>query len=439
MKLQSHSFSSLGRLDVVRRTLRSDFIRHGALVFASSTLVNIFNYLFHFAISRRLGVEGYGSLSALIAGLIIVSIPSTILTIIVVKYAAEFHALNDLPKLRTLTERVLLWASASAVVLCAVGVGASGAIANYLRLTDRSAVIVTVCLIAVNFVLPAMRGILQGVQDFAAFALSTGLEGVLKAMLGIALVYVGYGVHGALFGYLLGSSVGFIYTICAITRHLSSERGRLYIDIRRLVQTISGVALSTAALSVLGFGDVLLVKHFFSPQLAGLYGAVSLAGKVLFFVVGFVPTVVLPKASAKASIGGNAFPILLRAGLATLGTSILVLLLFHSAPSLVIRLLAGAAFAGAAPYVFAYALALAMLALTGLIVTYKISVHRFDFVPFLLVVTATELTVINFWHPTIWAVIETLLIGHSCAFLSSLYRVNAPNVATGLSRVPDAA
>ncbi|MGH7756347.1 MAG: hypothetical protein ACREM8_08700, partial [Vulcanimicrobiaceae bacterium] len=51
-----------GRRDprfVAREFLRSEFVRHGSVVFAASTATNIFNYLFSFAISRHVGVVGF--------------------------------------------------------------------------------------------------------------------------------------------------------------------------------------------------------------------------------------------------------------------------------------------------------------------------------------------------------------------------------------------
>ena len=54
---------------LLRRLVRGDFARHGLLVFASSMLVNIFNFVFHFTISRRLGVAEYGDLYALFSTL----------------------------------------------------------------------------------------------------------------------------------------------------------------------------------------------------------------------------------------------------------------------------------------------------------------------------------------------------------------------------------
>ena len=43
-----------------RGLLASDFVRHGLLVFVSTTLINVLGYAFHFAISRKIGVEQYG-------------------------------------------------------------------------------------------------------------------------------------------------------------------------------------------------------------------------------------------------------------------------------------------------------------------------------------------------------------------------------------------
>ena len=93
----------------LQRALRSEFVRHGALVFASTIVVNGLNYVYHFVMSRRLGVVDYGALASILAGLVIASVPATILTMVVVKYAAEFKAVGDRKRLRALGDRVVLW------------------------------------------------------------------------------------------------------------------------------------------------------------------------------------------------------------------------------------------------------------------------------------------------------------------------------------------
>jgi O-antigen/teichoic acid export membrane protein len=91
---------------LLRRLARNDLIRHGALVLVSQTAVNILSFAFHVLVSRRLGVEAYGSLNALLAGFILLTIPATILTTIVAKYAAEYRAAGDTARLRALSSRV---------------------------------------------------------------------------------------------------------------------------------------------------------------------------------------------------------------------------------------------------------------------------------------------------------------------------------------------
>ncbi len=87
----------------ITKAIRSDFIRHSALVFGASMAGNICNYLFNFALSRRLGVEGFATLSSLVSFLMIISIPVSVLSLIIVKYTAAYHATGDAQRVRRLS------------------------------------------------------------------------------------------------------------------------------------------------------------------------------------------------------------------------------------------------------------------------------------------------------------------------------------------------
>ena len=417
---------NLGPAAIFARVRRSDFLRHGALVFCSAMLVNGANYVFHFLISRNLPVADYGALSSIIAGLTIISVPAMIMTMIVVKYAAEFHALADGARLRTLSQRFILWTSVPGILAGAIVAIASPAIARYLNIADWRPIALAGIILGVNIVLPGARGILQGVQDFWGFAISTGVEAFGKALLGIGFVYAGYGLRGALAGFALATVLGLAYTLVAVRSHYGPPGARLLLDARRLVQTTGGVASAVTALVVLGSIDVLIVKHFVDPHTAGIYGAISLLGKLVFYIVGFIPTVVLPKAAALGTRGESPLPVLAR-GFALLAAGMLcVLAVLYVAPAFVIRWLVGSAYVAAAPYAFAYGCAMALLAATSLVATYKMSLHRYDFVVPLLAVMAGEVIALNLAHSSLWQVVDVLLIGNSAALLSSLYRITAP-------------
>jgi O-antigen/teichoic acid export membrane protein len=243
---------------------------------------------------------------------------------------------------------------------------------------------------------------------------------------------------GAILGYAIGALISLTYTAHVVRGYAPPSPTRLRVDLRRLAATTRGVALSTFALTSMSFVDVLLVKHFFSPEQAGLYGAISLVGKVLLFVVGFVPTVVLPKATARATSGQSTLGILLQALIATVALSGAGLAAIGLAPQLVIRAMAGTAYLGAAPYILQYGFAMTLLAATGLVAAYKIGLGRFDFVPGLVVAAVGEIVAIQFLHARIEQVIWVLLAGHAFALTSSLYGIARPVEIVSTVRVAEA-
>jgi len=420
---------SVLRRGVAGRLLRNEFIRHGALVFASSQFVNILNYGFHFVLTRKLGVSGYGEMASLVNGLTVISFPSAILMLIVVKFAAELHAADDANRLRTLSERVLFGSCIGAVALFVAGIIFSPLAARFLHLASTLAVIVTCAIFAITLIMPGARGILQGGQDFWRLRISTGLEGLLKVGLGLSFVAAGYGVVGALGGWLLGSTIGLLYTIVAVRLHWGPLRVPLYIDFRRVLYASGGIAVATMVSGLMASMDVPLVKHFFSPTTAGLYsGGVALSGKILFFIVGFVATLVLPKATSAAVRGGNPLPVLFQGAAMMLSLSAGGLVIFYLFPATVVGVLAGHAYVAAAPYIFPYGLAMSFLAAASLAITYKIGLHRFDFVAPIIFVMLSEIVAINVWHRSIQDVVNILLVGNCIAFIVSLYRVNAPTL-----------
>ena len=410
----------------LRRLYNNEFLRHSALIFASTTLVNLFGYSFHFLLSRRLGVSDYGTLSSLLAFLAITTVPATIVTTIVVKYTAEFTALGDEGKARALAGRTFLALSIVGLIALAAVVAGSGLIAAYLHVSDRVSVITSAYTLAVALVLPGMRGVLQGVQDFSAFAASTLIEAIGKVLVATLLVYHGYGVAGALIGYGAASTVSLAYTVFRVFGSFSEASAKLMLDLRRLAQSTSGIAGTTLAISMLGFMDVLLIKHFFPARVAGLYGAASLMGKMLLFAVSFIPTIVLPKATAKAIAGESPRRLLVQAGALATAMCVIGLLSFGFFGGDLLKLTLGRDFGEAMPYVLPCALIMSILGIIGIASTYKIGLHRFNFVLPICLVAVIEIVAIYRWHGSVFEVLAILLAGHGLALSFTLYRIFDP-------------
>ncbi len=425
----------------VQRALRNDFVRHSALVFGATMAANVLNYLFNFALSRRLGVEGFATLSSLVSFLMILSIPTSVLTLVVVKYSAVFHAAGDAGRVRRLSQVLLKWTGIAGIIALALGLLLRAEIASFLRIPNDIAIVLALGIIALGLMTPSVRGILQGEQDFLRYSISAVLEASIKVLLAIALVYAGFGVRGAMFGWIVGTACALAYTIGAVLRKHGSAAALpvpLSLDLRRLMQTTAGVGLATGFLTFISFMDVLLVKHYFEPRQAGLYAAVNLSGKIVLFLAAFIPAVVLPKAVGKSTSGENPLPMLAQAGSVTLLLLGGALAIFACMPAEVLRFVAGGAFAAAAPFVFPYGCAMGMLAVLTLLVNYKIGLHQFDFLYMLGAVVLGEVLAIAFYHRTLWDVIHVLLIGNAIAVAGCLYGV-AIRTKAARTAAPEAA
>jgi O-antigen/teichoic acid export membrane protein len=405
----------------VRRLIDDDFLRHGMLVFAATTAGNVLNYAFNFALSRRLGVEGFATLSSLTSFIMIFSVPASIVTLVVVKYTATFHAAGDAARIRRLSHVLLKWTAIAALCALAAGILLRGSIAAFLRIQDDAVVPLCMAILALSFITPSVRGVLQGEQDFMRYSTSTFMEVFLKVTLGVTLGYIGFGVAGAMAGWIAGTFCALLYTVWAVLRKHGAAGGpavHLSFDVRRILETTGGVGLASALLIVLSFMDVLLVKHYLSPRDAGLYAAVNMTGKVVLFLAGFVPAVLLPKTVAKTTRGEDCRPLMFRAIGVTVLMSGAALFLFGVDPALAVRVLAGPQFAPAAPYVLQYDGAMALLALVTLFVNYKIGIHSFRFLYGLGAVLAMEIAAIAFYHGSIWSVIHILLAGNALALVA---------------------
>jgi hypothetical protein len=136
---------------------------------------------------------------------------------------------------------------------------------------------------------------------------------------------------------------------------------------------------------------------------------------MLLFVVGFVPAIMLPKAAQRAAAGEPSRGVLLQGLALTAAMSAGGLAVFLVAPQLVIRVTYGAAFVSAATYLFRYGAAMSLLGITNVVVTYKIGLHRYNFVWPLIAMAICEPLAIQLFHSSLTSTINVLLVVNAIA------------------------
>jgi O-antigen/teichoic acid export membrane protein len=387
-------------------------VNASALVFAASMALSIGGFVFHAIASRRLGVEAYGTLYALISLYGLASLPVAMLAPVVTRYSAEFGALHDDAHVRGL----IGWIVRAFVVVGAIYVVAGFVLAlpfaAFLHIAPWEIPIVGV-MAAVATLSTTMRAIGQGVHAYGAYALSMSSEGIAKVLVLLLIGVVGLTTFGTTTAFLASIVTGAAFIALPLwNTYRRIEPATVVLDWRRITATAAGAAVLTLTMTSMGFADVLIVKHVFPASEAGLYSVASLSGRILLYFVGFVPAILIPQVTHRHARGEKTRKILWAAVCFIAVVSALGVLAFHYGGLLLLHVLTGHAFDASLPLLPTYAAAMAALAMTNSLGFYGISTHRLGFVVPLLIATVGTLIVIGFVHPTLQAVVNVMLIGN---------------------------
>jgi O-antigen/teichoic acid export membrane protein len=387
---------------------------HAGLTFFGLMAGNVLSYVFYALVSRALGVEAYGAFSAVVAFVMILQVPAMIVQMVVAKLASDFTVMPErLVGLVRAVDRTAFLVSLVAAALLAIF---AVPLAALLNLNDTLLVVLAACSLGGAIMLLFFRGVLQGTSAFGAFAISNVAENLGKAVCAPVLGLIG-GLRGALAGMAIGYGLAAYYTYAAGRPHRHGTHERFSL---RSVASMSGyVALAVIGINVLLLYDVVLAKRFLDPHAAGLYGAAALAGRALYAVISFVPTVLLPKVALLAARRERTRFLFVQGFGITVAICVAACSFYALLPQLVVTVVAGRAFGEAASFVVPYVVAIAALGLANLVATYNIARGRLEFVIPLASIAVGEIVVVSVRHRSVGDLLQTIVLGHSLALVAT--------------------
>jgi O-antigen/teichoic acid export membrane protein len=344
-----------------RRTVGA-VARGGTFVLAATLMWHASNFAFNAVGARSLGASGYGQLAAVVALLYVVSPVLYALQASASSMAARLLSAGRGGEIRGQMARQA-WRAAgwSAVVVCVAGLGA-GLIAHLLRLSSPLPVLLLLASMPLAAVVNVQRGALQGIGRFGRYSASTAAEAGSKIALACALLLLWPNVNGAVLA--AAAALG-----CAALLHPRLLRALppAVPTGRALTGTAGDGALTLGCLVLLAVmlsGDVIAARHGMTAHGAGVYAAVSLAGKVVFFATSGLTWVLFPMLSARDQRGEDGRKLLLGVLGGVALVAVVVAGIEWLAPAVVIVPLTGHGFESAAPWLGPAACAFAPYALT---------------------------------------------------------------------------
>jgi O-antigen/teichoic acid export membrane protein len=396
----------------IARLQGSIMVRQGVLVFAATMVLNLGGFAFHAVASRRIGVDDYGVLYALISTSTILAVPANLAAPVIARFAAEFRVLHDDRHVRRLILDVVRVFGLLGVAYVAISLLTMRAAGSFLHAPMWIAPLVA--LVGGTLLLSlVLRAVAQGTQDFGGFARSCVADGVSKVAGVLLFTAAGLALFGGVLGFLCGA-IGGAAAIAAtlFARYRGVEGCTIGYDWRRIAVSGLGAAAVTLAGALIGSADVVLVKHYFDADQAGIYSAASLAGKVLLYFVGFVPTILLPQATERHVRGERTRYALGMCVAILLGISIVGLIAVKLFGIVLLHALVGHAFDAAAPLLLPYSIAMTFLSLSSVLGAYGIATHRVAFAAPLIVGVAVTLFAIVSVHSTLEQVVRVVAIGN---------------------------
>jgi O-antigen/teichoic acid export membrane protein len=388
-----------------------DFYRQGALVFAGLIASNILTYVLYATVARAVGVDLAGLFLSVVSAIMIGALPAIVAGYVIAKLAADAQGRDDAGTINALGLYATVSIVPVAIIVTIASVIAAGPLRLLFRTGDTAVIALAAAAFGLTFVMLIQRAVLQGAGRFGAYVVSNLIEGSLKAAAGLITLVQHGGVRLALSGFVLAVFAAAGFNAVQMVGQL--PRARLSLPGSTFLRHFVGIALPIAALTAVTFADVVLVRRFLDTYDSGLYSAVALVGRAALTALGFVPTVLMPRAAAALAAGQSSVRLLAAACAVTAGAVFAALILAALVPGTLIALIAGRAFLAASPYVLEYVTGMGALAGATVLTSYLIAIERRGFVIPMTVVACGEVLAIALQHSDLWTVVRIVLVGHS--------------------------
>src|SRR5579871_2977281 len=352
------------------KALRQKLLGGSLTMLAGSGLVGVANLVYNVITARMLGPTGFAHATAVYTLLMLASALTLSFQVVCAKYVASHYGQDEKASIFTALH-IRSW-------LAGVGLGLllflfNRTLQSYLNLPDP--VLISLLALGTAFYIPlgVRRGYIQGIHAFSSLAMNFMLEGLVRLGGAYLLILLGLGVKGA----VLASVIAVIASYFLAKPSPGFGGFGSHIVPISFGEGLQAIVFFSGQVVINNF-DIVLVKHFFASDQAGIYAAVSLVGRLVNMCAWSVVNTMFPVSAGARQSDREARPVLfLSLSLVFLILSVLILCLW-AIPSFLWRVLFGAHFelgnyGGLAPLMILYALTTGIYSLSSVLITYEMS------------------------------------------------------------------
>ena len=430
-----HTQITTPQASIIQRAL--GVLKQGSLVFLlASTGVSGLNLIHNVLMGRLLSPADYSQLTFIITLQLLIGLLPTMLQTVVARFSARYNA-QDAPGAMTAFYHVAgRFGWQAGIIAGLVTLVVSPLLVSVFQLGSFWLLVPVIIMVPFFVRMGVDRGFLQGMNGYFWLSGAYVSEGVIRlgvsVALGYALLSAGRELEGAIWGVAQSMLATWFISWLAL-RHVTWAQAD---ETTTQTQQSDWVKLGGLTLLVLigqaliTNSDFFLVKTFFDPDEAGLYAAVSVLGRIVYF--GALPLTVLlvPLVARRQALDEPTTPILVGlvgGGVVVCGVLILIAAIFARD---VLGLLYGDAYVDAANLLAPYALAASLYTLTNLVITYQIALGSGGETWMPISAGIAQIVLVLLFHNSLGQVIIIQIGLMSLLFGLVLWRVFAPGTDT---------
>ena len=395
-----------------------------SFLFIAMIFVNAGNYLINLALGRFLGPEAFAEASVIATIVLMLSFIAVGIQLTSAKFSAsesEGAIRNNTTNwLGKKVNKVSFILSAVMLMLCPW-------IQQYLHFESMVPLVVIALGLPLFFNLSVKRGWLQGTDQFSKLAWSYVFEMLLRmsvtfiALMTALYVFDAFTTLAVAIGFLASFVVAFFFKLEKAEAKVSNI---IRTDILKFIGIIGLYELSQI---VINNSDVILAKHFFEPKEAGLYAAIALIGRVVYFGTWTIVTLLFPKVIQRER-DGLPHSKLFWTALAIVGAvGGLIVIACYLFPTLIIGVLFGSEYIIAADLLWIYAVSTTFFACANVYAYYHLSLNNYLPVAITMIAGIMQLVLIYQFHESLLQIIQVQLwlMGTLFAIMSFYHLINS--------------
>jgi O-antigen/teichoic acid export membrane protein len=352
------------------KALRQKLLGGSLTLLAGSGLVGVANLFYNVVTARMLGPAGFAHVTAVYTLLMLASAITLSFQAVCAKYVASHE---ESEQKANIFSSLHLKSWIASVTLGLLLFLFNRVLTRYLNLPDP--VLISLLALGTAFYIPlgVRRGYIQGIHAFTALSVNFMVEGLVRLLGAYFLIKSGLGVKGAVLSSVIAVVAAYF---------LARPHPRLGALPKSKIPIASGEGVQAivffAGQGAINNFDIVLMNHFFIPEQAGIYAAVSLVGRLINMFVWSVVNTMFPVSAAARSSDREARPVLFMSlGMVSLLLTILILGLWAT-PSFLWRMLFGGHFesansGGLATLLILYAVATGIYSLSSVLISYEMS------------------------------------------------------------------